>query len=150
MNKYAQNWKNDMLEELHGWEKKNPADVGVMVINDKALIIDLTDIEAPEIGAELIEDGDLDTALAIAWAKLTEQDIPDNLLYDYDEDDDDDDEDDDDDDVTTLYDTECGDRVIIEGIVHIVCECDGENILCVNLSTNEKEYYDIDTECEIL
>ena len=32
MNKYAQNWKNEMLEELHGWEKKHPADVGVMVI----------------------------------------------------------------------------------------------------------------------
>lgn len=149
MNKYAQNWKNDMLEELRGWEKKNPADVGVMVINDKALVIDLTDIDTPEIGAELIEDGDLDTALAIAWAKLTEQDIPDNLLYDCD-DDDDDNNDDDDDDVTTLYDTECGDRVIIDGAVHIVCECDGENILCVNLSNNEKEYYDIDTECEIL
>ena len=142
MNKYAQNWKNDMLEELHDWEKKNPADVGVMVINDKALVIDLTDIETPEIGAELIKDGDLDTALAIAWAKLTEQDIPDNLLYDCD--------DDDDNNVTTLYDTECGDRVIIDGAVHIVCECDGEQILCVNLSTNEKEYYDIITECEIL
>ena len=148
MNKYAQNWKNDMLEELHDWEKKNPADVGVMVINDKALVIDLTDIETPEIGAELIKDGVLDTALAIAWAKLTEQDIPDNLLYDCD--DDDDDNDDDDNNVTTLYDTECGDRVIIDGAVHIVCECDGEQILCVNLSTNEKEYYDIITECEIL
>lgn len=147
MNTNAQNWKNDMLDELHAWEKKHPADVGVMVINDKALILDITDIETPEIGAELIKDGDLDTALAIAWAKLTEQDIPDSLLYDCD---DDDDEDDDDDDVTTLYDTECGDRVIIDGAVHIVCECDGEQILCVNLSTNEKEYYDIDTECEIL
>ncbi len=146
MNKYAQNWKNEMLDELHAWEKKHPADVGVMVINDKALILDITDIEAPEIGAELIEDGDLDTALAIAWAKLTEQDIPDNLLYDCDNDDDDND----DDDVTTLYDTECGDRVIINGIAHIVCECDGEQILCVNLSTNEKLHYDIDTECEII
>ena len=146
MNTNAQNWKNDMLDELHDWEKKNPADVGVMVINDKALVIDLTDMDTPEIGAELIKDGDLDTALAIAWAKLTEQDIPDNLLYDCDDDDDDSD----DDDVTTLYNTECGDRVIIDGAVHIVCECDGEQILCVNLSTNEKEYYDIDTECEIL
>ena len=147
MNTNAQNWTKEMLDELNEVESENPAEIGVMVINNKVVIIDITDDDVPEIAPEIVDDGDVTTATAIAWAKLTEQDIPDSVLYGYD---DDDDEDDDDDDTTTLYDTECGDRVLIDGIAYVVCECDGEDILCVNLSNGEKEYLDIDTECEIL
>ena len=145
MNTNAQNWTKEMLDELNEVESENPAEIGVMVINNKVVIIDITDDDVPEIATEIVDDSDVTTATAIAWAKLTEQDIPDSVLYGYGDEDDDDD-----DDVTTLYDTECGDRVIIGGIVHVVCECDGEDILCVNLNNGEKEYYDIDTECEII
>jgi hypothetical protein len=150
MNERKNAWVKETVARMRTAEKNDPASVGAVIVNNEKVIVTITkNIDNPRIGVAMVNDNDefdLDTGLAIAYAKAMGEELPcfivcdgcdddDEDEDDWDEDDwdeDDEDENDDTDDyeseLLTLDDIEIGTRFI---------DMDGD--LCIKIS--ESTYY---------
>ena len=145
MNERKNAWVKETVARMRTAEKNDPASVGAVIVNNEKVIVTITkNIDNPRIGVAMVsgnDEFDLDTGLAIAYAKAMGEELPcfiicDGCDNDEDEDDEDNDEGDNDEDDTddyesellTLDDIEIGTRFI---------DMDGD--LCIKIS--ESTYY---------
>lgn len=152
-------WTNGIMAEVRNIESKNAQTYGAVIMPDRVSLMDISKPYAP-INVTVTLTGAIhtwETACAVAYCRMNNYNVPDEVtdedyaddedwdVYDEDEDYEDDDEDDEDEDTLTLADTEGGERVIIDGVVYIVCEVGTWETTVYNLSTNEREELDTDT-----
>ena len=157
MNERKNAWVKETVARMRTAEKNDPASVGAVIVNNEKVIVTITkNIDNPRIGVAMVsgnDEFDLDTGLAIAYAKAMGEELPCFIICDgcdndededdwdeddWDEDDNDEDNDEDDNDeddtddyeseLLTLDDIEIGTRFI---------DMDGD--LCIKIS--ESTYY---------
>lgn len=79
------NWIMAKVEEFARAENANPYTIGAVVVRDRVTVLDIADTTTPKIGVAICspdDDFDLNTGLAIAWARMTEQRVPDWVIND--------------------------------------------------------------------
>ena len=174
-------WTDGIMAEVRNIESKNAQTFGAVVMPDRVSLMDISKPYAP-VNVTVTLTGAIhtwETACAVAYCRMYNYNIPDEVededyaddedwdVYDeddededddwYESDEDDDDEDDDwyesdeddeDEDILTLGDADSGERVIIDGVVYIVCEVGTWNATVYNLSTNQREELDSETEID--
>lgn len=176
-------WTDGIMAEVRNIESKNAQTFGAVIMPDRVSLMDISKPYAP-VNVTVTLTGAIttwETACAVAYCRMYNYNIPDEVededyaddedwdVYDEDddedyedddwddededddwyEDDDEDDEDDwDDDDILTLDNCESGDRVIIGGVVYIVCEIGYDDTVVYNTSSAEREVLDTDTEVD--
>lgn len=155
---YAQEWLTDMWESFKEAEQSNPKLNGAVVCPQYTLVVIADDTVNPVAGVATCADGDeWNTAVgvAIAYARAIDEEIPDEVLNwaDYEDEDewyDEDETDYDEGEALTVADLDGGDKVIIDNMVYIACEINPitREVTMYNLSTNEREYLDGDTEVD--
>lgn len=155
---YAQEWLTEMWDNFKEAEKSNPKLNGAVVCPQYTVVVIADDTTNPVAGVATCADGDeWNTAVgvAIAYARAIDEEIPDEVLNwaDYEDEDYDEDYDEDEDedyDVITVADLDGGDRVLIGGVAYIACEINPitKVVTMYNLSENEREYMDGDTEVD--
>ena len=176
-------WTDGIMAEVRNIESKNAQTFGAVVMPDRVSLMDISKPYAP-VNVTVTLTGAIhtwETACAVAYCRMYNYNIPDEVededyaddedwdvydeddededddWYESDEDDDDgegydsywgDDEDDEDEDILTLGDADSGERVIIDGVVYIVCEVGTWNATVYNLSKNQREELDSETEID--
>ena len=170
-------WTNGIMAEVRNIESKNAQTYGAVIMPDRVSLMDISKPYAP-INVTVTLTGAIhtwETACAVAYCRMNNYNVPDEVTdedyaddedwdvydededYEDDEDDDDgegydsywgDDEDEDDEDILTLADTNSGDRVLIDGVAYIVCEVGTWDTTVYNLSTNQREELDSETEID--
>jgi hypothetical protein len=144
---YAREWILDKWDEFKRAEKRRPEINGAVVYPQYTTVTIGEDEDEPVIGiAKCSETDEFNTVVgvAIAYARAIGEEVPDEVIHwnDY--------EDDDDYDTLTVADLDGGDKVIIDNMVYIACEMNPitREVTMYNLSTNEREYLDGDTEVD--
>jgi hypothetical protein len=99
MNERKNAWVKETVARMRTAEKNDPASVGAVIVNNEKVIVTITkNIDNPRIGVAMVNDNDefdLDTGLAIAYAKAMGEELPCFIVCDgCDEDEDDWNEDD--------------------------------------------------------
>ena len=163
-------WTDGIMAEVKNIESKNAQTFGAVVMPDRVSLMDISKPYAPVNVTVLIKGAisTWETACAVAYCRMYNYTIPDEVEdegyaddedWDYTDDEDDeddewydddedDDEDDEDDDILTLDDCESGDRVVIDDIVYIVCEIGYDETVVYNTYAKQKEVLDTDTEID--
>ena len=167
-------WTNGIMAEVRNIESKNAQTFGAVVMPDRVSLMDISKPYAP-VNVTVTLTGAIstwETACAVAYCRMYNYNIPDEVededyaddedWGDYDEDDEDEDwyeddedydedeyeDDEDEDEILTLENTDSGDRVLIGGVAYIVCEVGTWNTTVYNLSTNQREELDSETEID--
>ena len=143
MNERRNAWVKETVARMRNAEKNDPASVGAVIVNNEKVIVTITkSIDNPRIGVAMVNDNDefdLDTGLAIAYAKAMDEELPCFIVCDgcdddyYDEDENDENENDEDEndyesELLTLDDIKIGTRFI---------DMDGD----LNIKVSETSYY---------
>lgn len=174
-------WTDGIMAEVKNIESKNAQTFGAVVMPDRVSLMDISKPYAP-VNVTVTLTGAIhtwETACAVAYCRMYNYNIPDEVededyaddedwdVYDEDDDEDEDyddwgeddedygdedwddeDDEDEDDDILTLENTNSGDRVIIDGVVYVVCEVGVWYTTVYNLSTNQREELDSETEID--
>ena len=98
MNERKNAWVKETVARMRTAEKNDPASVGAVIVNNEKVIVTITkNIDNPRIGVAMVsgnDEFDLDTGLAIAYAKAMGEELPCFIICDGCDEDDEDDEDD--------------------------------------------------------
>lgn len=79
------NWIKTNANAFREREKQHPMTVGAIIIGNRVTVVDIACSDCPKIGVAICSPTDtfnLDTGLAIAWARMTDCDIPEFVLRD--------------------------------------------------------------------
>ena len=144
-------WTDGIMAEVRNIESKNAQTFGAVVMPDRVSLMDISKPYAPVNVTVLIKGAisTWETACAVAYCRMYNYNIPDEVEdEDYADNEDWDYADDEDDDILTLDNCESGDRVIIDDVVYIVCEIGYDETTVYNVSAKQREVLDTNTEVD--